>query len=226
MFFPELAERTIEELIHAFETDPCLTLGLPEGDRPQAYGEVAIKIAQTGERWLDWLIHEIPKRNDLRLHAVLRLRAILLSFSFVEETVREQRRPQLRDICLSFAHDERPLIAADAIDSLCSLGDCNGEGEISLLLHHESPYVVGSALRFLSRRDPEKARPLLIDALDSPQPLIRQNAADELDQLGCLEALPRLRRLLNDEDPDVRQAARTAVLNLEDRQALDEYLRR
>jgi HEAT repeat protein len=84
------------------------------------------------------------------------------------------------------------------------------------LREHPSPYVVGSVLRFLSRNHPDRARPILLEALGSGEPVVRQNAVDEIDELGYAAALPRLRRLLEDPDEDVRQAARTAVANLEE----------
>ena len=59
------------------------------------------------------------------------------------------------------------------------------------------------------------AKPLLYDALSSSHPIVRENAIDELDELDCKEALPRIRTLLDDPDKNVRQAAKTAIENLD-----------
>jgi HEAT repeat protein len=53
-------------------------------------------------------------------------------------------------------------------------------------------------------------------ALTSKEPIVRQNAVDELDELNFSQALPAIKRLLRDKDRSVRQAARTAVRNLEE----------
>jgi HEAT repeat protein len=75
--------------------------------------------------------------------------------------------------------------------------------------------VVGSALRFFARCDPVRAVPLLEKALKAEEPIVRQNAVDELDEMNHRPALEKIKRLLRDPDKDVRQAARTAVAHLE-----------
>lgn len=52
-------------------------------------------------------------------------------------------------------------------------------------------------------------------ALKSPEPIVRQNALDELDELECKEALPCIAGLLDDPDEGVREAAHWAVGHLE-----------
>jgi HEAT repeat protein len=52
--------------------------------------------------------------------------------------------------------------------------------------------------------------------LRSKDPIIRQNAIDELDGLGHVLAWPKIRELLTDSDENVRLAAATAVKNLEE----------
>jgi HEAT repeat protein len=155
-------------------------------------------------------MRRVPRADDDQLHA------ILLSLCFVGAEARADREQEIREILTSFVRDPRPMVAAQAIDTLNSLGSRDVEEQLWPLLHHNSPYVVGSVLRFLSHHDPERARPILLDALESPEPIILQNAVDELDELECIEALPRIRPLLNDHDEWVRQAAQTAVLNLEE----------
>jgi HEAT repeat protein len=52
---------------------------------------------------------------------------------------------------------------------------------------------------------------MLIHALSDQEFIVRENAIDELGELGQPEAIPYLQPLLNDEHPDVRQAAETAI---------------
>jgi len=84
------------------------------------------------------------------------------------------------------------------------------------LRDHPSPYVLGAVLRYMRQLFPRAAKSMLVQALKSADPIVRQNGIDELDELGCVEALPTIKRLIRDKDRDVRQAARSAVKNLED----------
>ena len=102
------------------------------------------------------------------------------------------------------------------MDTLSHLECPSAEEEVYSLLAHDSPYVAGSALRFLARRLGKKAVPLLVQALQSEEPIVRQNAVDELDEMNYRLALPQIKQLLRDPDQDVRQAARTAVAHFED----------
>lgn len=68
----------------------------------------------------------------------------------------------------------------------------------------------------MSRLHPDKAYPLLIEALKDPDFIVRENAADELGELDGAEAIPYLRPLLVDSHPDVQQAAQTAIAMLEE----------
>jgi HEAT repeat protein len=209
-FFPQLDGRTVAELQTSFTADPSLVPGVPEEEKLFWFEEVARKLAEGGEEGLDFLLRHLWAADEVRL------RAILLALAFAPKGLAEKRREQVRAELLAFIRDPRPLVAAEAIDSLSTLDDQEVEQQIVPLLHHESPYVVGSVLRYLRRTDPDRARPILLEALTSLEPIVRQNAIDELDELNCVEALPRIRPLLNDADEWVRQAARTAVPNLEE----------
>ena len=67
----------------------------------------------------------------------------------------------------------------------------------------------------MARLHPDRAQPLLIEALKDPHFIVRENAADELGELDVVTAIPDLRQLLADSHPDVRQAAQTAIEILE-----------
>ncbi|HYT93731.1 MAG TPA: HEAT repeat domain-containing protein [Gemmataceae bacterium] len=207
-FFPELVGLPLETLTQAFDSPPSPADAAPAEDPFLWFSEVALAIAQDGEAGVNWLLHHLPEDDEDRL------RAVLFALSSVEGDLRDQRRSQLEQFLLAVLADQRPLIVAAAVDGLTALDCADALDRVLPLLAHDSPYVVGSVLRFLARHHPEKARPALLLALKSAEPIIRQNAVDELDELDYVEALPALRRLLNDEDGYVRQAAQTAVSNL------------
>jgi HEAT repeat protein len=68
----------------------------------------------------------------------------------------------------------------------------------------------------MAKLHPEKAIPLLLASLESEDAIIRENAIDELDDLDFKGAVPYLSKLINDPDINVRQAAQTALDNLQD----------
>jgi HEAT repeat protein len=87
--------------------------------------------------------------------------------------------------------------------------------QVYALRTHPSAYVRGSVLRYMSRYDPRIGAVMLVEALDDPDYIVRENAVDELDQLGVVEAIPRIRERLADDHPDVQRAAATALENLQ-----------
>ena len=124
--------------------------------------------------------------------------------------------PSLRGILLSYLHDRRPLIVADAVDGLAFLGATDTADAILPLRTHPDPYIRGSVLRFISRLFPKEAPPILLEALQDPHYIVKENAIDELDNLGAIEAIPYIRPFLSDPHPHVVQAAQTAISNLEE----------
>jgi HEAT repeat protein len=207
--YPELEHLPPEELIAAFEAGPGSAAGLSADEHDLWLDEVACKIAAHGERGLDFLLRRLGTADEARL------RALLLGFSFADPEALRKRGGEVQGQLRAFLLDHRPGIVAGAVDTLSHLGDGEAAERVVPLLRHPSPFVVGSALRFLSRHRPDMARPLLRQALESPEWVIRENAVDELDELNDREALPQLRRLLSDEHEHVRQAARSAVEHLE-----------
>jgi hypothetical protein len=209
-FFPELSTRSPEELLRAFDCGPRPADAVDEEEIPLWLDEVAMQVAEEGESGLNALLQRLPAADEA--HA----RAILLGLSFVPEDVRAKNQLRLQGVLLSVLDDPRPWVVAQAVDTLRHLGYQQVSERVLALLNRPAPEIVGSALRFLARYRPEQARPILMRALESAQALVRENAVDELDDLGCVEALPLLRGLLNDQNENVRQAARTAVSNLEE----------
>jgi hypothetical protein len=209
-FFPELGQLSPEVLRDWF-LDETREKKVPEDEGDLWLGEVAIQIARTGAGGIAFLLSCLSWVDDLRL------RSALLGLSF-SERLSPQRRAEVCGAVRPLLSDSRPLIVAEAVDTLSHLGCRDVLEGVRALLPHLSPYVVGSVLRFLARHAPEKAVPILQEALQSREPIVRQNAVDELDDLGHVPSLPKMRKLLEDPDKDVRQAASTAVENLEEMQ--------
>jgi hypothetical protein len=171
--------------------------------------ELAVAVAQAGREAIDWLLAFAPYADELRL------RAILIAMICVAVQLSERQREYLCDFASRLLADKRSMVVAEAIDTLTRLDCRKAKGRIATLRRHSSPYVRGSVLRYFARRHPKEAIPLLERALNSKESIVRQNAVDELDEMSYTPALGKIKRLLNDPDGDVRQAARTAVEHLE-----------
>jgi len=210
-FFADLGKpMTLPKLAQLFESDT-----LPEDVDPEEsllwYGEVAVKIIEEhSERGLEYLLSSVPKCDERRLDGVL------LALCFLPPDTLNRKRAILVDLLLSCLHDSRELIVAEAIRTLRYFDGQDILAHVLPFVNHPSPFVQGAALYFLSKCHFPIAKPFLFAALESPSPIIRQVAIDELEEAPCVEALPEIRKLLSDEHPDVRQAAQTAVENLEE----------
>jgi len=147
--------------------------------------EVALAIANAGPDWAGVLLAFAPHANEVQL------RAILLALSCAKGILSEKQRDVLCARARDLLADRRPMVVAEAVDTLTTLGCRRTKESISSLLRHPSPYVRGSALRHFARRHPKEAVPLLERALHSKEPVVRQNAVDELDELNYTPALEK-----------------------------------
>ena len=199
-FYSELEHLSLSELIARFHGAPL------EGEEYAytTYSEVALLIRESGSAGVEFLWKEAKKADTTRLRAIL----LALTQPPLEE-------PAIKKWLLSLLQDKRPLIVAEAIDSLTRQAEADTLQQVLPLLKHASPYVTGSVLRFMSEFYPERAIPLLIEALNDAHFIVRENAADELGELEAVDALPFLRAKLEDPHPHVRQAAETAIEMLE-----------
>jgi HEAT repeat protein len=207
-FFPELGRRPAKELMGCFLDHVC-EKEVPREEWEEWLAEVAMHLAQSGPAGVKFLLAHIPDVDEKRL------RAILVGLPFARQKLSARLRTEICKQARNLLGDDRPLIVAEAVDDLWLLNCPEAKADVLRLLYHPSPYVVGSALRFLARLFPEQAAPILEQALDAADPIVRQNAIDALDDLQYVPALSKIKRLVKDTNADVRQAARTAVSNLE-----------
>jgi HEAT repeat protein len=203
-FYPELDQLNLEALAARFK------MPAPEGEEYGAayYSEVASLIARQGERGIAFLEEQLDKEDTARMRAILSA----LTEPGLEKPLGPER-------LVPYLADARPEIVAVTVDGLRRQRKADVTERVLGLLHHPSPYVRGSVLRFMAELHPDNALPLLIDALKDEHFIVRENAADELGELGRPEALPHLLSLLADPHPDVQQAAQTAIEILEAKQS-------
>jgi HEAT repeat protein len=207
--FPGLSRRPPGELRRWF-LDRDREAKVPDGEGESWLTEVATGIARSGADGINWLLSQLPDVDAPRQ------RAILIALASAEKKLSDRKRKAICTLARTLLGNRQALVVAEAIDTLNHLGCLEAFADVFQLLEHPSPYVVGSVLRYLARHDPTTAVPLLVKALESGAPVVRQNAVDELDELDYLPALSKIRRLLDDKDEDVRHAARTAVSHLEE----------
>lgn len=195
--YPELENLTLDELIAAFNEPP------PEGDDSAVayYSELAWLISQQGEPGIQFLRQQLPHADEARLLAILPALANSHEVS--------------KELLQSYLSDSHPMVVAEAVRLLAMFNDSEITRQVLALRDHTSPYVRGSVLFYLSRVKSDEAYSMLIEALGDSHFIVREFAVDELDNLGKTEAIPCLKPLLNDTEPDVRQAAQTAIENLE-----------
>ncbi len=205
-FYPGLDNLGLKELIDCFSGPP---LDGPEYATAY-YQEVALLIAQQGADGAAYLLGVL---EDFNLDTD-RLRSALMALTQLQPEHLPTERQTLRQLLSRYLYDQRPLIIAEAVDGLWRQNIKDARDAVLRLQAHPSPYVRGSVLRYISRLFPSEAVPLLVDALRDDSSIMRENAVDELDWLGAADALSALRPLTGDPDPQVRQAAETAVANL------------
>jgi HEAT repeat protein len=169
------------------------------------YADVAERIRDQGDDGVALLLSQTGTLDADRL------RAVIFALSGLDAD-----DPQINHLLMSYLSDTRPLVVAEAIDGLAHRGVSDAGPKVLQFNEHRDPVVRGSVLRDRRRLYPEQARPLLLSALKDNDFVVRENAADELEELADRSVVPYLRPLLADPHPDVRQAAETAIHNLED----------
>ncbi len=205
--YPELNGLGLTELAEAFH-QPA-----PEGDEFAFayYSEIAWRLRQQGEAGNTALWNEIGKANMEQLRAILVALTASVTAHPQFKPLGDRRLLELRDLLKTYLEHTEPLLVADAMDGLGHLGEKDALNQVLSLRDHSSPFVRGSVLRYMARLWPEQAFQLLIEALSDQHFIVRENALDELGELGRPEAISHIQPYLTDEHPDVRQATQTAI---------------
>jgi HEAT repeat protein len=108
--------------------------------------------------------------------------------------------------------DSNPEVRQLACSTLSQIGRPAASAAPQLVVSLSDPQIMAMAAYALTRIGPH-AVPYLAQALEHPQPRVREKAAVALGQLGpsARSAAPGLERLLEDEDPAVRKQGGTAL---------------
>lgn len=166
-------------------------------DDDDHYDRTAQRLASENPALLRKMIGQLPSRQ---------LRAAIFGFGTRGDNLG-------REIALSYLEHADPLIAAEAIDALRRT-DPAAWPRVSGFLAHASPFVRGAALRFARAALGNEAVPVLAAALDDSDPIVRQNALDELDGIATPSLSGKIAMYLGDADEGVRQAAESLLESL------------
>jgi len=183
--------------------------------------EVAAAIRKNGPPGNDFLIEELQKIEKDNVDDENRLLAVLVTLSSRpsrNENIKALTPIQktiFRKKLSTFLTNTRWRIVMQALIAL-RLGNKKGAFKQAVALrHHPFQFVRESALEYLGKVYPEKSFELLMQALKDESHYVRQTAVDELGMLGNAEAIPALRKMFNDPEPDVRESAERAIDNLQ-----------
>jgi hypothetical protein len=196
---------------HSLDVLESIYVSAAEHDNLHAFlCETTASIADKGESGLAVLLKHIPAAHGSVLSP------LLLGLSFVKSSVLASRLDSVRLMLRTLISDADT--DAEVIVEAIDCAACHSMRELrDVVLPHleaSNPYVVGSVLRFVSRMGDVDAPAILTAALHSKDAIVRQNAIDELDSISYTSALAEIQSLTDDDDEDVREAARTAVKNL------------
>lgn len=198
--YPELGQLPLDGLMQRWHKGP-------EGAKEYAasyYDELVWLLREKGEIGIKFLLSQVGNSDTDQLAAILEMLPPIVP------------RKTMEKIWERFLDDSRPEIVASTIDGLRKQHSWWIRDRVYALRNHPSHYVRGSVLRYMSQLDRKLASVMLIEALADPHPIVRENAIDELDELGVIHAIPSIKECLTDQNTHVRQAAQTAVENLEE----------
>jgi len=108
--------------------------------------------------------------------------------------------------------DRHYIVRENAVDELEELDYTAALARIEALSEDPHPHVRQAVLGAItSLGAPGRAVPFLLDALNDPHHLVREQAVRELDELEHAAALPSIEALCTDPHPDVREAALAVI---------------
>jgi HEAT repeat protein len=202
-FYPELDRLSLAELVDRWNDE------LPQAyeDANLYYDELANLSVGKGKAGRDYLGDYLASAMSHELGSA-RLGAALCFVPSPEDAL------PLGEL-LQYLHSSDAHVVSRTVWGLTQQREKDAIEEVLLLKSHPFPQVRGSVLEFLSKLYPELAKPFLLEALHDSSHIVRASAIDELDYLEAVESVADIKWLLTDSHPFVRQAAQTAVENLE-----------
>lgn len=187
------------ELVEVFNNDILLK-------NDEAYlGDVAAAIAKNGQAGFEFLLDAIKKGADTRRRWAV--------FGLANGSDQNEKVDLLLTQLIT---DKCPEVLSEVIDGFIAIQDNTRWKVIDGFRNHKSEYVRGAVLRYACYAlKKEEAFKILIEGLHDPHFIVIENAIDELDYLGDPKAIESIKTFVNHENLDVREAALTAVSNLE-----------
>ncbi|MBF6437188.1 HEAT repeat domain-containing protein [Nocardia cyriacigeorgica] len=149
---------SVSDLVDRFSVD---------GEYDDYYEVVAQGLYEHGRAGIEVLVQELASRRIPQLRAALTVLA-----------VQQGDDPQFVERAKSLAGNAEPIVAADAIRLLGSLGVTDVADRIRGLVGHSSPLIRASVLDYLARVEPDSARPVLIQALEDSDYIVRETAIE------------------------------------------------
>jgi HEAT repeat protein len=165
--------------------------------------DVAWILSKRGLEGLEILVGQLGARDE----AILRAAIFGVTASPGGAVVYYERIVELCD-------DERPGVVTEAVYGFAHARVRHARAKIDELSKHPAGSVRGAVIHYVARTDPRRGYARALEAIRDPEPIVRECAADALDDLGRPEAIPALKALVDDSTSSVRQAARTAIENL------------
>ncbi len=196
--YPEFDNLTLEALIARFNNPPA-----QDEDAFTYFSELSFLMADKGTDGIRFLQSAIDQADTEHLAAILAGLSSVPSSSAA-----------LKARVIAYLNDSRPFVISEAITWLSRQNVKDALDRVLTLQYHVDPYVRARVLDYICRLFPERAYVPLIQALDDPHYIVRESAVDNLDELNAVEAIPRLRLLIADPHPHVRQAVETALEHL------------
>jgi hypothetical protein len=215
---PELLGLKLKALTDCFEGD---NLG---DDYYDVVAELIRRHGGRGNRFLVKQLRKLDPYDEDRLRALLLVLTLAPVKSLGDKPLSQQERKFVRKKLRVYLGDDRPMILCQAIDGWLRLGKKKPNKRIEGMIIHKSEFVRCSVLRYLAKRNPAVALPLLIIALEDESHYVRTAAIDEIAGLQNPELIPHLQALLTHSDERVRQDAQETILFLESLDHLNQDL--
>jgi hypothetical protein len=194
MLYHELKSKTVAELLDAFDGPPL------DGEEYRAsfYDDVAYRIAELGG--IEQLRRKLDTHDDDRLAAVLG--------AFTAPQAASVDRAERQALFRRSLTHHYPSVVDNAIYGLRTINDHDARNQVLELIHTGPPTVRASGFTYMRALFGDQATPILLAALDDPDPIVRFAAVNELDDLDGFTDRATFERMLDDPDPDIREHAR------------------